>query len=332
MGKIDKEKKSFSIKYINQFFSKRVIIIGLLSCGLLSMLYFLRTNEKNKYYFQVDLTEREDINSFLRKIGADDDLMFKLFLKLEKNSGRDIKAGIYEFNGSYSYRDIMNKIETGRQKYVALTIPEGFTVNDIGKEIEKRGLGSAEKFKSALKEVKGFPYPVKNGNYEGYLYPDTYHFSSGISEKEIAEMMLNQFLIVFPPEKHENKEKFYQNLILASIVEREAYLKEEKPIMASVFFNRMKRGMPLASDATVSYLYNNEKKKLYYKDLKIDSPYNTYMYKGLPPAPISNPSIDSYRAVENPAETKYLFFVVTEAGKHTFTRTYREHLKVQRSR
>ena len=312
-------------------FSKLSKVFLLISISLVAI-YILRTNEKKRYKIGVTLTGKEDINTFLRKIEATDDYIFKLFLKLERNSGKNLKAGIYEFHGKYSYRDILNKIEVGKVKNVTFTVLEGYTVDDIGKLLEKKKLGTLEGLQKAFKEIKGFPYPVKNYNYEGYLYPETYHFSAGISEKEIVEIMLNQFLTVFPPEKYQDKEKFYEKLILASIIEKEAYLKEEKPIIASVFYNRLKRNMKLASDATVNYIYNNEKRKMYYNDLKIDSPYNTYIYTGLPPAPISNPSLDSFEAVENPANTKYLFFVVTENGKHTFTKSYKEHLRVQKKR
>ena len=117
---------------------------------------------------------------------------------------------------------------------------------------------------------------------------------------------------------------------MASILEREAMVKSEKPIMASVFYNRMKKGMTLSSDATVNFVFDYSKKRIYYKDLKVDSPYNTYKYKGLPPAPICNPAVDSVEAAYNPADTDYLFFVAKGDGSHYFSRTYREHLKFQR--
>ena len=147
--------------------------------------------------------------------------------------------------------------------------------------------------------------------------------------KEKLEVPLNYFLKMFPPEKYPNKEKFYKKLIMASILEREAMLKNEKPLMAGVFYNRLKKGMTLSSDATVNYIYNYKKKRMYYKDLEIDSPYNTYMYKGLPPAPISNPDKNSEDAAYNPTKTKYLFFVARGDGGHFFSRTYKEHLDFQ---
>ena len=143
--------------------------------------------------------------------------------------------------------------------------------------------------------------------------------------------MLKEFLKKFPSEKYPDKEEFYQKLIMASILEREAMVKSEKTVMASVFYNRMKKGMTLSSDATVNFVFDYAKKRIYYKDLKVDSPYNTYKYKGLPPAPICNPAIDSVEAAYNPADTDYLFFVAKGDGSHFFSRTYREHLNFQRN-
>ena len=162
------------------------------------------------------------------------------------------------------------------------------------------------------------------------MYPETYYLSVDTNETEIVKAMLSQFLKVFPAQNYPDKKMFYEKLIMASIIEREAQLKDEKPLMASVFYNRLKKGMKLGSDATVNYLYDYSKRRMYYKDLKIDSPYNTYMYRGLPPGPISNPDYTSVMAAMNPAQTDYLFFVVTSTGKHTFTKTYKEHLEVQK--
>ena len=118
---------------------------------------------------------------------------------------------------------------------------------------------------------------------------------------------------------------------MASIIEKEAVKADEKPVIASAFYNRMKKGMTLSSDATVNYLFNYSKRRIYYKDLEIDSPYNTYKNKGLPPAPIANPDIKSVEAAYNPADTDYLFFVAKGDGYHYFSRTYKEHLEFQRN-
>ena len=145
-----------------------------------------------------------------------------------------------------------------------------------------------------------------------------------------------KFLRKFPVERYGKNEKdrqdFYEKLILASIIEREAVLDREKPVIASVFYNRIKKGMRLGSDATVNYIFGYEKRRIYYKDLKIESPYNTYRNHGLPPAPIGNPGIKAIEASMNPASTEYYFFVATydETNSHHFTKTYKEHINYQK--
>lgn len=292
--------------------------------------YSIKIEEKRDYKVQVNLKQGTSLTSVFNKLGVDKSIIFKIFLKYEKNSGKNIKAGFYEFDGKYSYKDILQMMEEGKVKYTILTIPEGYSIKEIGKLLQDRGIGTEEGLKKALENIKDFPYLTPNGNYEGYLYPETYYLSVDTNENEIVKAMTGEFLKKFPPEKYPDKKKFYQELIMASIIEREAQLKDEKPLMSSVFYNRLKKGMNLGSDATVNYIYDYTKRRMYYKDLKIDSPYNTYMYKGLPPGPISNPDYNSVMAAINPAKTDYLFFVVTSNGKHTFTKTYKEHLEVQK--
>ena len=292
--------------------------------------YSIKIEEKRDYKVQVNLKQGTSLTSVFNRLGIYKSMIFKILLIYEKNSGKNIKAGFYEFDGKYSYKDILQMMEEGRVKYTILTIPEGYSIKEIGKLLQDRGIGTEEGLKKALENIKDFPYLTPNGNYEGYLYPETYYLSVDTNESEIVKAMIGEFLKKFPPEKYPDKKKFYQELIMASIIEREAQLKDEKPLMSSVFYNRLKKGMNLGSDATVNYIYDYTKRRMYYKDLKIDSPYNTYMYKGLPPGPISNPDYNSVMAAINPAETDYLFFVVTSNGKHTFTKTYKEHLEVQK--
>ncbi|MGL4672514.1 MAG: endolytic transglycosylase MltG [Cetobacterium sp.] len=311
---------------------KFLIFLLIILTGVFSVFkfYSLKVDGKRDYNIAVNIRPGTSLNSAFKQIGMADSIFFKIFLKYEKNSGKNIKAGFYELNGKYSYREILQMMEEGRVKYTILTIPEGYSIKEIGNLIKERGIGTEEGLKKALEGVKDFPYLTPNGNFEGYLYPETYYLSVDTNETELVKAMLGQFLKIFPAENYPDKKDFYEKLIMASIIEREAQLKDEKPLMSSVFYNRLKKGMKLGSDATVNYLYDYSKRRMYYKDLKIDSPYNTYMYRGLPPGPISNPDYSSVMAAINPAKTDYLFFVVTSTGKHTFTKTYREHLEVQK--
>ncbi len=222
-------------------------------------------------------------------------------------------------------------LESGKSKGYKFTIIEGYTVKNVIDKLVANGIGEREKYLSALNEID-FPYLTPNKNYEGYFYPETYFIPEKYDEKSTLELFLNEFLKKFPEDKYPDKEDFYKKLIMASILEREAALDSEKPLMASVFYNRIEKNMTLSADSTVNFLYNYEKKRIYYKDLEIVSPYNTYKNKGLPPAPISNPTVSSVEAAYKPAKTDYLFFVTKGGGAHFFSKTYKEHLDFQKTK
>lgn len=242
---------------------------------------------------------------------------------------KKIKGGYYEFDGKYSIRELISILESGKSKMFKFTIIEGSTIENIFEGLVAKKKGDREKFEKALKEIN-FPYPTPNGNFEGYFYPETYYIPEKSTEKTIIEIFLKQFLKEFPEKEYKDKEKFYEKLVVASMLEREARLDEEKPLMASVIYNRLKKGMPLGIDSTINFIFNYKKKRILYRDLEVDSPYNTYKSLGLPPAPICSPTKSSMSAAYKPATTDYLFFVVKGGGKHHFSKTYREHLRVQK--
>lgn len=284
--------------------------------------------DKKNYDQILEIDKKISLKKSLRALPVSENFLFKIYLKIKKG-GRDIKAGYYELQGEYSIREIINLLEEGRYKVVKFTIPEGYSYKDVLNLLEKKELIDRGKFEEVLSRVE-FPFITPGGNFEGYFYPETYFIRSGADEKEIIDVMLGEFLKKFPPEKYPDKESFYKALILASIIEREAQVASEKKLISSVFHNRLKKNMRLASDATVNYLYGYSKKRMYYKDLEIDSPYNTYKYTGIPPAPICNPDHASVDAALYPLETEYLFFVAKGDGSHYFSKTYREHMRFQK--
>lgn len=287
-------------------------------------------NKKINYNTILEISKDKPLVLSLKKLPySTENYFFRYYLR-ERDGGRGIKAGYYELRGEKKLKELITQLEEGRSKVFKLTIPEGFSYKNILNLLTKGEEEALKKYEAALKEIE-FPYPTPNGNFEGYFYPETYYIPENYTPKEILEIPLKQFLKVFPPEQYPDKEEFYEKLIMASILEREAMKKEEKTLMASVFYNRMKIGMTLSSDATVNYVYNYEKKRIYYKDLEIDSPYNTYKYKGLPPAPIANPDKGSVEAAYNPADSDYLFFVAKGDGYHFFSKTYKEHLEFQKN-
>ncbi len=257
---------------------------------------------------------------------------------------KKLKFGYYELSPHLNILQILNKLIQGETLKIKVTIPEGLSLEKISYILSSKLGISREKFiklsknPKSLKEIeKYFPEEIPS-SLEGYLFPETYYFPKDISEEDIILTMIDTFFKKINKEIPNWKEilknrnlSFNDWVILASIVEKEGKLEEERPLIAGVFINRLKRGYKLQSCATVEYIFNFEKSILTYEDLKIDSPYNTYIYYGLPPTPISSPSISSLKAVLYP-EGDYMFFVSKGDGSHYFTRNYDEHLKIQKEK
>lgn len=306
---------------------KKIFLFLLILISTLIIILGIQFEKKEKYNLVLEIDSNKSLKQSLAVLPKADSLLFKLYLKY-RNGGRNIKAGYYEISGDYNIRELVSILESGKAKMFKFTIIEGSTVKNVIDKLVSEKRGERKNFYQALKEIS-FPYPTPDGNFEGYFYPETYFISEKASEKYILETFLREFLKKFPEENYKDKEEFYQKLILASIIEREAAVEYEKPLMASVFYNRIEKNMYLAADSTVNFVFNYEKKRIYYKDLEVDSPYNTYRNKGLPPAPIANPTLSSVEATYNPAKTDYLFFVTKGGGEHFFSKTYKEHIDFQ---
>jgi len=313
-------------KIIKKF---RIIFSTFFIFFILGIIFVTFQVEKKVKYNQIlEIKKGDSVTKTIKMLNPSRAIYFKLYLKF-CDDGKNIKAGYYEIKGKYSIKEIIEILEKGNDKFFKFTIQEGLTLNEIIDKLEEEKRIDREKFKEELLKIE-FPYVTPNHNFEGYFYPDTYYFPEYFTEKEIITTILNEFLKKFPPKKYLDKENFYKKLILASIIEREAQVKKDKKLISSVFYNRMEKGMTLSSDATINYIFNYKKRRILYKDLKVDSPYNTYVKKGLPPSPIGNPDKDSIDAAFNPSRTKYLFFVAKGDGSHYFSKTYKEHLEFQR--
>ena len=305
-------------------------LIGIITFIIVVLSFYnFAVNKKYEYNTLLEINKDIPLLKSLEKLEISKTLPFKIHLKI-RDGGRGIKAGYYEIKGMYSLKEVINILESGSSKVEKITIPEGYSLKNIIKILIKNEKWDSGKIEQALKEIQ-FPYPTPEGNFEGYFYPETYLIPANYTEYQVVETILKEFLKKFPPEQYPDKKEFYEKLIMASIIEREAVVKEEKPLIASVFYNRIKKGMTLSSDATVNYIYDYSKKRIYYKDLEIDSPYNTYKYKGLPPGPIASPDKDSMNAAYKPSNTSYLFFVAKGDGTHFFSKTYKEHLEFQKN-
>ncbi|MDK2896522.1 MAG: hypothetical protein PWP04_642 [Candidatus Atribacteria bacterium] len=258
---------------------------------------------------------------------------FLAFFFLFKSDDR-LLPGRYSFRIGESVNQIVGKLIRGPQSLVKVTFPEGFSSEQMGEVLEAEKICSKEEYLALVQKPQLFnrEYLRSFDSLEGVLFPDTYFFPSPYSAREVIEAQLSRFeQVVIPHFPQKENLSLFEIVTLASIVEKEAKLPEEKATVASVFINRLNQNMRLQSCATVVYaIYQEEGKKvttLTNKDLEIDSPFNTYIVKGLPPQPICNPGWDSIQAVLEPDQTDYLYFVLNEEqGKHVFSRTYQEHL------
>jgi len=264
--------------------------------------------------------------------------LFQAVTKLAQVDNK-LKAGTYKLSPRMGTIGIVQALAQGKVELIRFTIPEGVCIKEIADILEAKGLASKERFlylatggDSDFKVVEGDT--EFSGNLEGYLFPNTYTVESGITEEAIITVMVKGFAQAVLPEWSQDDvdEKaralgLHGVVTLASIIEKEAKLAEDRPLVASVFYNRLKVGMPLQSCATVQFALGSWKTRLSLDDLKIDSPYNTYVVPGLPPGPIASPGLSSVRAALRPATSDYLFFAADQKGGHVFTRTFKEHQK-----
>jgi UPF0755 protein len=255
---------------------------------------------------------------------------FELLTKLKK-SQHNIKAGEYKFSPGMNSIEILSKLVRGDYIKTSFTIPEGYNILQIADLLSKKGYVNRERFIRLTKD-KDFisQLGIDAPTLEGYLFPETYYIFKGAKEEEIIRIMISQLNDVIT---HEDKEQakrlglsFHQILTLASIIEKETKVAHERHLVSAVFHNRLKENIPLESDPTVIYaLLPDFDGNLTKEDLKIDSIYNTYRNRGLPPTPIASPGLASIKAALYPAKVDYLYFVSMNNGTHKFSTTLKEH-------
>ncbi|NLL18869.1 MAG: endolytic transglycosylase MltG [Clostridia bacterium] len=256
-----------------------------------------------------------------------------------KGISQDLKAGTYFLDAAWTVEEIASALTKGGSvATVRFTIPEGLNLEQIAQRIEATGLVTAEEFLETAAHHR-FDYdflidiPEGPKRLEGFLFPDTYEVRAGATSKDIIAMMLRRFEQIYNDEYRQRQQELglstLELVTMASIVEREAKLDEERKIIAGVFYNRLQQNWLLQSCATVQYLLDEPREVLLNKDLEIESPYNTYKYPGLPPGPIASPGKASLEAALYPADVDYLFFKVDPNGNgsHIFSRTLAEHNK-----
>ena len=256
------------------------------------------------------------------------------FYLLRAIKGGTLKAGEYRFDHPAPLTDVYARILKGDVYTRTLTIPEGFNIFDIAQAVQAAGLGNAQDFLAAERQHTELIAPFTAGSHpaslEGYLFPDTYHFSRHTTPLQILTTMVRRFRqattqLGLTPDTSAN---LPETIIMASLIEKEVRQDDERPLVAGVFLNRLAIGMPLATDPTVIYaalLDQRWRGTIYASDLQSPSPYNTYKHPGLPPGPICNPGIAALRAALHPTRTDYLYFVSDAAGHTRFSATLKEH-------
>lgn len=258
---------------------------------------------------------------------------FKLYMRLTGCSGK-IKFGVYDLSDGMSASQIARTLTSGKTKTISITIAEGLHNRQIADLfVAKKFFASRDEFlQYAAKKSILDKYKIPAQTVEGYLFPDTYYLPQGYPKEKIIEHMIDHFFDKVKEVKNfpTDPRKIHEMVILSSIVEREAKLKEERALIAAVFHNRLRDSEPLESCATVQYLFEKPKARLFFKDLEVESPYNTYKVKGLPPGPIGSPGIAAINATVNPEKTDYKFFVLKGDDAHFFSKTYKDHLAAKK--
>lgn len=265
---------------------------------------------------------------------------FKLVSKINRIDGK-YKAGTYALSPSMNLNELMAKLQTGISVGNMITIPEGYSIDQVADILEKGGFIDRVVFLEELENgdfnQKFIEFLPKGPNrLEGFLFPETYEVPVNASEVDIINIMLNQFDKIYTDEYYARTSELGLNIndiiTIASMVEREAAVDEDRPKVASVVYNRLKQRMPLQFCSTVQYVLGDPKARLSDEDTQIDSEYNTYINSGLPPGPICSPGLESIKAALYPDETEYLYFVVNPTGNrtHQFAKTYEEFLKYKK--
>ncbi|MBL0937407.1 MAG: endolytic transglycosylase MltG [Gemmatimonadaceae bacterium] len=257
--------------------------------------------------------------------------MFRWYASLTGNA-RDIKPGTYLLPPGAGYATVLDALVNGKGVMATVVIPEGFDLRDIAPALAKALDVPEDSVQAAVTDtawVNQLNIPVPS--LEGYLFPATYSFPEGTTAREAVNAMVERFLEMWKPEYDIRLQAMsisrHDAMAMASIVEKEARKPEERAIISAVYWNRVKAGMLLQADPTVQYALPRHVGRVLYKDLEVESKYNTYKHVGLPPGPIASPGVASIEAALSPADVPYLFFVARADGGHEFTRTFEEHTK-----
>lgn len=311
-----------------------IILIPLIT--LLAVINYAATPlGRSNATYTVDIpkgTRFNEIVNLLDEAGVVKHKLLFYLTAISQNTVNRIKAGEYEFNDSMTPLQVLKKLVRGDIKAYFVTIPEDLTLKEVANRLAAYRLADEKTFLELANNTSFLTsLGIKAPSLEGYLFPDTYYLNRSMEARGVIKAMVHQFWKKVTPamqEKAKQKGLSLEELLtLASIIGKEAANKEEKALVAAVFYNRLKKGMKLQSDPTAVYDVPNFSGIITKKDLLRKTPYNTYCIIGLPPTPIANPGIDSLQAALNPAKANYLYFVAKNDGTHFFSTNYADHSK-----
>jgi UPF0755 protein len=310
-----------------------VFISFALLAGFLCSHILLPARTKNKEPVEVRIEQGDSFAAVVRKLHEQkvisNERLFALWARLT-GVEKKIHWGVYRFDASLSPRDILERMVLGKGIFQTVTIPEGLTVKEIAELLDHMQIADSEQFLAAAADPETLRmFGLQDKGPEGYLFPDTYHFTPATPAKDIVMAMAERFRKTTEPLLDQYRRAAqvtpYEVVILASIIEKETGVEAERPLVSAVFHNRLKLHMPLQSDPTVIYGLKDFNGNLTRKDLESPTPYNTYRITGLPPGPICNPSLSSIKAALYPADVSYLYFVSKNDGTHLFSEKFEAH-------
>ncbi|MBD3385218.1 endolytic transglycosylase MltG [candidate division KSB1 bacterium] len=314
-----------------------VVVMIFLFAGVMLFFYPFTPVKEEPIQFRVTYGETPlQIAENLQEKNIISDASLFVFLARLTQRHNQLKAGQYLLPQKSSIYHVLDKLSKGKQSFIKVTVQEGITSRQIAALMEKKVKADSSRFVMLTSDsLFAAGLNIGHSTLEGFLFPETYHFTFGITEEQIIQSMVKLFQRVFDDSLVHKKARdlgysFYETLILASIIQGEAVLDSEMVYISSVYHNRLERGIPLQADPTIQYIISDGPRRLLNRDLEIDSPYNTYLYAGLPPAPINNPGEVAIRAALNPASTYYLYFVADGRGGHVFSTNLRDHLNAKR--
>lgn len=280
-------------------------------------------------------TFRDAADSLANHSLLDSPTLFRAYAKLRRRD-RTIKAGTYLLQRGMGFNALLQALTLGKGLVYTIVVPEGFNLTSISAALERTMHANPDSIAAAVRDSTlrrelDVPTPIL----EGYLFPDTYVFPEATTPREVVTAMVRRFEQAWKPEWNSRLEALtmtrHDVITLASIIEKEAKLPEERPVISAVYHNRLRIGMPLQADPTVQYAMGVHTNRVLYRDLKTASPYNTYRQSGLPPGPIASPGKPSIEAALFPADVSYLYFVASGSdGHHEFRTTYSQHTKAIR--